>query len=246
MKGNEFKSLREALLKGDPQAIHETRKLSRQVGAELALDGARRKTRRAWRDLRRAVAPLRDHDVTGEHIAAALKRLKVPDSEIGTFQRAWQEQRDELLQELKLPKLPGIPDRPGNLRKKARTALLEQARQLQEEAQAVMQATDPVVWHEWRKKLKQYRYTLEVLTPAPRILKDTLDALGRMQDAEVVLEAVQGEWPHGHQAALTKQEKAARNRARTAVRQLWPELSAHFQAVQDSGGKFRKTGAAKS
>lgn len=240
MKGDEFKPLREALLKGEPQAIHETRKLSRQVGAELALDGAPRKTRRAWRDLRRAVAPLRDHDVTGEHISAALKGLKVPDEEIANFQQAWQEEREELLLELKLPKLPRVPERPGNFSKKARTALLKQARQIQEEGQAVMQSTDPVVWHEWRKSLKQYRYTLEVLTPAPRILKDALDALGRMQDAEVVLEAVQDEWIHGHQAALVKQENAARNGARSAVRGLWPELNAHLQAVQDSGGKFRK------
>ena len=85
-----------------------------------------------------------------------------------------------------------------------------------------------------------------MLAPAPQILKDTLDALGRMQDAEVVLDAVAHDWPHGHRDALIKQETAARNRARTAVRKLWPDLKAHFQDVQDSKGKIKKPRAAKS
>lgn len=246
MKGDEFRSLREALIRGEPEAVHETRKLSRQVGAELSLDGAPRKARRAWRDLRRAVAPLRDHDVTGEHIAAALKRLKVPQAEVGAFQDAWAHKRQGMLDELKLPELPRVPERPGNFKKKARSAIVKQAQRLQDDAVEVLAASDSVVWHEWRKDLKQYRYTHEVLAPAPQILKDTLDALGRMQDAEVVLDAVAHDWPHGHRDALIKQETAARNRARTAVRKLWPDLKAHFQDVQDSKGKIKKPRAAKS
>lgn len=242
MKGDEFKPLREALVRGEPTAIHETRKLSRQVGAELALDGSPRRARRAWRDLRRAVAPLRDHDVMGEHISNALKRLHTPAGEITGFQSAWAEKRAALLADLKLPELPRIPERPGNFRKKARHSLVKQAGRLQEDAQDVLSSTDPVTWHEWRKDLKQYRYTLEVLTEAPRILKDTLDALGRMQDAEVVLDTVTPpEWPYGHREALIKQETAARNRARSTVRKHWPELNAHFEAVQENRGKFKKS-----
>ena len=246
MKGDEFKPLREALFRGEPKAVHETRKLSRQVGAELALDGAPRKARRAWRDLRRAVAPLRDHDVTGEHIAAALKRLKVPQTEITAFQDAWAHKRQDMLKDLNLPELPRVPEQPRNFKKKARSAMLKQARRLQDDAAEVLKATDSVIWHEWRKDLKQYRYTHEVLSAAPQILKDTLDALGRMQDAEVVLDAVTHDWPYGHAVALMKQETGARNRARTAVRKLWPELNAHFQDVLDSKGKIKKPKTAKN
>ncbi|RJF72171.1 CHAD domain-containing protein [Deinococcus cavernae] len=242
MKGDEFRPLREALERGEPQAVHETRKLSRQVGAELSLDGAPRKARRAWRDLRRAVAPLRDHDVTGEHITSALKRLKAPLPEIAQFEQAWAEKRQGLLADLHLPELPRVPERPGNFKKKARSALLKQSQRLQEDAATVLKASDSVVWHEWRKALKQYRYTHEVLAPAPKILKDTLDALGRMQDAEVVLDAVAHDWPHGHQEALIKQESGARNRARRTVQKLWPELNAHFQEVQSRQGKLGKKG----
>lgn len=246
MKGDEFRPLREALIRGEPGAVHETRKLSRQVGAELSLDGAPRKARRAWRDLRRAVAPLRDHDVTGEHIAAALKRLKVPQAEIAGFQAAWAQKRQGMLNELKLPELPRVPEQPGNFKKKARSAIVKQAQRLQNDAAEVLSASDSVIWHEWRKDLKQYRYTHEVMAPAPRILKDTLDALGRMQDAEVVLDAVTHDWPYGHADALKKQETAARNRARSAVRKLWPDLNTHFQEVQDSKGKIRKPKEPKS
>ena len=95
--GAQLSGMWPALVQGDPKAVHETRKLTRKVGAELSVTGAPKKVRRAWRDLRRAVAPLRDHDVAGEHLAAALEEQGRPPHEIADFRRDWQRRRAELL-----------------------------------------------------------------------------------------------------------------------------------------------------
>lgn len=226
-----LKALQEALAVGDPKAIHEVRKLSRKVGAELALADAPRKQRRLWRTVRRTAAPLRDHDITGEHISNAMKKLKVPASEIAAFQAAWATERHKHLQDVEWPKLIE-PQKPKKLKKKARASLPEQARHLHRSGAEILPTHDSARWHDWRKEMKRYRYTLEVLGDAPRVVKDVLDALGRIQDAEVVMDAVGGpDWKFGHSDALVKQEQAARTRARTKVRQLWPALEAHFEAV---------------
>jgi len=49
----------EALERGEEGAVHEVRKLSRQAGAVLGALEAPKKIQRAWRALRRAVAPQR-------------------------------------------------------------------------------------------------------------------------------------------------------------------------------------------
>ena len=53
----------EALERGKEEAVHEVRKLSRKAGATLKALEAPKKIQRAWRAIRRAVAPLRDWDV---------------------------------------------------------------------------------------------------------------------------------------------------------------------------------------
>lgn len=218
--------------------MHESRKLSRKVGAELSLGGSPKKARRAWRDLRRALAPLRDHDVMGEHLTAALRELGAPEGEVTAFGAAWAQERAALWEAAVLPDLPPIPERPSGFRKRARAALLAQAGAIQAQAAEVLRARKTERWHEWRKELKRYRYTLEALGEVPGAVKATLDALGRLQDAEVLLGALEApEWPYGHAPALRAREQAARRQAQREVRALWGALDAHLNEVQASGGK---------
>lgn len=220
-----------ALERGDPKAIHEVRKLSRKVGAELSLADAPRKHRKLWRTIRRTAAPLRDHDITGEHIATAMQKLKVPAKEITAFQKAWAAQRAQHLIGLEWPKLTQA-QKPKKLKKKARASLPQLALELRQSGAEILPTHDSERWHDWRKEMKRYRYTLEVLGDAPKVVKDVLDALGRIQDAEVVMDTVsKPDWAYGYAEALVKQEQAARTRARTRVRQLWPALEEHFQAI---------------
>ncbi|THF71400.1 CHAD domain-containing protein [Deinococcus sp. Arct2-2] len=220
-----------AVKDGDPKAIHEARKLTRKVAAELALTDAPKKVRRAWRDLRRAVAPVRDRDAAGEHVRAALHELNASAAEIATFDRDWQSKRAEALAAMKLPKLSKDVPRPKHFKRKVRAALAQQSAEILEAAPKVLRARTTETWHEWRKTLKHYRYTLELLEPAPSALTDVLDGLGRLQDAEVVLDILTGEarLPHS-KAALIQREKGARQEAQRQVRQAWPALEAVLQS----------------
>ena len=57
---------------------------------------ASKKTERAWRDLRRAAAPLRDHDVAGGHLREALTdNLQAWEGEEGSVM----EEHAELIEE---------------------------------------------------------------------------------------------------------------------------------------------------
>ncbi|MFB9993111.1 CHAD domain-containing protein [Deinococcus oregonensis] len=216
-----------AVQEGDPRAVHEARKLTRKVAAELALSDAPKKVRRAWRDLRRAVAPIRDRDAAGEHLRAALKELHASEAEIHTFEQDWQNKRAEALAALKLPKMGGHVPHPKHFKRKVRAALAEQSAEILAAAPRVLRARKPETWHEWRKTLKHYRYTLELLEPAPTALTDVLDGLGRLQDAEVVLDILTGEaWLPQSKDALIEREKKARQDAQRQVRQAWPALEA--------------------
>lgn len=219
---------------GDPKAVHEARKLTRKVAAELALTDAPKKVRRAWRDLRRAVAPIRDRDAAGEHLRVALEELQAPATEVAAFEEGWQHLRAEALAALHLSKLTSnlskdVP-RPKHFKRKVRAALADQGAQILEAAPRVLRARKLGTWHEWRKALKQYRYTLELLEPAPTALTDVLDGLGRLQDAEVVLDILASEtWlPHSRDALIAR-EKEARKEAQRKVRQAWPALEAQLQ-----------------
>lgn len=222
------------LVQGDPKAVHEARKLTRKVAAELAVSGAPKKVRRAWRDLRRAVAPLRDHDVAGEHLAAALSEEGRPKREINAFKRDWQERRTDLLAGVQWPEMPPTVERPDKFKRRARRALAHEAQSLLEDTPEVLTAEDPDTWHEWRKALKHYRYTLELLEDSPEVLTDTLDALGRMQDAEVVRGLLEehGLLPDQREALLAR-ELEARQAAQEQVRVLWPDLKKHLKAQRD-------------
>ena len=219
------------LVQGDPKAVHEARKLTRKVAAELAVTGAPKKVRRAWRDLRRAVAPLRDHDVAGDHLAAALEEQGRPKREITAFRREWQERRAALLAGVQWPEMPPVSGRPDKFRRRARRALAHEAEALLGDTPGVLSAEDPTTWHEWRKALKHYRYTLELVGESPEVLTDTLDALGRMQDAEVVRGLLdERDLLPDQRGALLDRELVARHTAQDQVRALWPELKRHLKA----------------
>ncbi|UQN06956.1 CHAD domain-containing protein [Deinococcus sp. QL22] len=214
-----------AVQSGDPKAVHEARKLTRKVAAELALTDAPKKVRRAWRDLRRAVAPIRDRDAAGEHVRAALEELNASATEIAAFERGWQGKRAEALAALHLPRLIKDVPRPKHFKRKVWAALAEQSAEILDAAPKVLRARKTETWHEWRKTLKHYRYTLELLEPAPTALTDVLDGLGRLQDAEVVLDILTTEtWlPHSKDALIEREQKA-RQESQQQIRQAWPAL----------------------
>ncbi|AFD24919.1 CHAD domain-containing protein [Deinococcus gobiensis] len=227
-----------ALAQGDPQAVHEARKLTRKVAAELKLGDAPKKTRRAWRDLRRAVAPLRDRDVAFGHIGEALDELGQGGAGREAFAADWGRQRAEAVAALKLPKVPTDAPRPKHLGRRAREALTEQAGELLASGPGVLKARRPDTWHEWRKALKNYRYTLELLREPPDALKAVLDSLGRLQDAEVVLDILEHEpWLEGARADLIARERRIRLESRKEVRAQWPALEAHLNRVLETGGR---------
>ena len=222
------------LERGEEEAVHEARKLTRKVQAELRVADAPKKTKRAWRDLRRAVAGVRDLDAAGEHLAAALTDLKVPKREVTRFQKDWAAARQGAVQAMRLPAMPPTFERPGGWKRRVREALDSDRHELLQEGRAVLNSQDTALWHEWRKHLKRYRYTLETLDDSPRPLLDVLDGLGRMQDAEVARALLQAEpWLPAHRDALLKREEGAQQAAMAKVRAAWPALEAHLQGRPD-------------
>lgn len=226
------------LTAGDPKAVHEARKLTRRASAELAASGAPKSARRAWRDLRRAAAALRDHDVAGDHIAAALEEGGRSAAEVGQFRTDWAERRAHLLARTEWPAAPEVVARPEDFRDRVRRALRREARDLLEEAPGVLKADQAEIWHDWRKRLKHYRYTLELQEGAPKVLTETLEALGRMQDAEVVRALLtEHDYVPGQRKPLQKREKEARLASQAQVRALWPELKKHLKAQRKKVGR---------
>ncbi|WP_133161844.1 CHAD domain-containing protein [Deinococcus koreensis] len=220
-----------ALETGDPEAVHQARKLTRKAQAELRIASAPKRVRRAWRELRRAVAPVRDRDAAGEHLVAALTRLGVPRKEVTAFQTAWAAGRERQFSAITLPAQPGSVKRPKRWRARARRVLARDARALQQEALRVLATGDPEPWHDWRKHLKRYRYTLGLIGAAPKALLEVLEHLGRMQDAQVVAELLTREtWLPQYREALLNAEAGASRQAQAHIRAGWPALAEHLQA----------------
>lgn len=216
---------------GAPEALHQVRKLSRRAQAQLRVAGAPRRTRRAWRKLRRAVAPVRDHDVAGQHLVGALNQLGAPPEEVAGFQAAWAAGRQRLLAAVHLPGPPPRVRRPQRWKARVQKVLGKDARALLREAAAVLESGEPGRWHQWRKHLKRYRYTLELTSAAPAPLLQVLEHLGRLQDAQVARELLSGDngLPE-HRSALLAAEAAAARQARARVREVWPALAEHLQS----------------
>ncbi|ABF44519.1 MULTISPECIES: CHAD domain-containing protein [Deinococcus] len=235
-----LKPLWDALRAGDPQAVHAARKLTRRAQAELRVAEAGKKTERAWRDLRRAAAPLRDHDVAGGHLREALTELGVPDSTLAYFDQTWAERRAALLTQTAWPELPPTFNLHRGWKGRARRLIEKDGQKLRRDGEAVLASDDPEQWHAWRKRLKRYRYTLDLLGAVPPVVTGTLEALGRLQDAEVVLGVLHADPDllRYERDRLIAREEAAHAAARRQVRELFPAL-----AKQLSGQDGEQAGA---
>ncbi|WP_034385727.1 CHAD domain-containing protein [Deinococcus sp. YIM 77859] len=222
-----LKPLWDDLRAGDPRAVHEARKLSRRAQAELRVANAGKKAERAWRELRRAAAPLRDHDVAGEHLRSALLELDVPTSTLAYFDQTWAERRAALLAQTTWPERPTSFALASGWKGRARRLLEKDRAKLVREGQAALASSDPEQWHAWRKRLKRHRYTLALLGEVPPAVTDMLEALGRLQDAEVVLAILHRDPDllRFERARLIAREETARHAARERVRELFPELA---------------------
>lgn len=231
-----LKVLWDDLRAGDPGAVHAARKLTRRAQAELRVAEAGRKTERAWRDLRRAAAPLRDHDVAGGHLRAALTELGVPADTLAYFDRTWAERRAALLTQTVWLDRPRGFDLASGWKGRARRLARKDGEDLRQSGEAALASHDAELWHAWRKRLKRYRYTLDLLGEVPPVVTDTLEALGRFQDAEVVLGLLHGDPDllRYERARLIAREEVARNKAQGRVRELFPEL-ARLLSVGDAG-----------
>ncbi|WP_104989737.1 CHAD domain-containing protein [Deinococcus sp. NW-56] len=231
-----LRPLWDALTAGDPEAVHRARKLTRRAQAELRVADAGGKTERAWRDLRRAAAPLRDHDVAGDHLRQALTELDVPGDTLAYFDRTWAERRAARLAATEWPDPPPAFKLKRGWKDRARRLIRKDGKRLLAAGEAVLATHDAEQWHDWRKRLKRYRYTLALLGEVPPVLTDTLEALGRFQDAEVVLELLHGDPDllRYERARLIAREEVARNKAQERVRELFPEL-ARLLSVGDAG-----------
>lgn len=201
------------------------RQLSRRAQAQLRVARAPKASRHAWRDLRRAVAPLRDRDVTGAHLLAGLRDLGVHRAERNVFRDEWAAARGARLGALTLPALPPKVKRPRHVKARARKRLKRDAGALLREGDGAMDSEHADVWHAWRKHLKQYRYTLALLGKPPPALIRVLQALGQMQDARTVHTLLSTEgWLPAHRGALLAREEQAQSGAQARARRSWPAL----------------------
>jgi len=229
----ELRDLWDDLRAGHPEAVHEARKLSRRAGAELRVSDAGKRKRREWRDLRRAAAPLRDHDVTGEHLRAALTELGVEAGTLAYFDQTWAERRRSLLAGTVWPERPRGFDLRGDWKARARKLAPKDGKKLLQEGETALASREPELWHDWRKRLKRSRFTLDLLGEEPPVLRDVLGALGRLQDAEVVLAVLHSDPDllRYERARLIAREEAARHAAQERVRELFPALARQMQSA---------------
>ena len=215
------------LQRGQAEAVHEARKLTRRAQAALRVDGGHGRARRAWRDLRRMLAPVRDWDAVGVHLRASLVELGASPRSLQRFDAAWARERAARWAEVQLPdKRPPYPT-PGDHPKRLRRRLESDWAQLLERAPQQLAASDETEWHTLRKALKALRYTWELSAEPPEALLKLLEALGRVQDAHVALAALDHPaLPARHRPALEARERADQAAALAEARQLWPAVAA--------------------
>lgn len=155
--------------------------------------------------------------------------------EIEQFKAAWAIRRESVLAELTLPKRPSSYVLPGHWKRRVRATLAEDRSALREEAAGVVTTQDPVVWHTFRKHLKRYRYTAELLEKVPGVVLDVLDHLGQIQDAQVLLDLLSREaWLPSHRDRLMDQARKDQEEAKQRVRERRDELMRHFEGGADS------------
>ena len=219
----------EALERGEEEAVHEVRKLSRQAGAVLGALEAPKKIQRAWRALRRAVAPMRDWDVLRDLLRSRLDELKVPLETLQKFEEDWQLEREKRFGYLVLPAKPHSFDTPKHFDKLLEEAIEDEWPKLRRTAKRILSLEPSVLWHDWRKKLKHYRYLLEALGKDTTDLRAALQSLGRVQDAEVLIATLEdpaqfpGLLPE-LRGKITQLERGTMQEAAEKVRSSWAQF----------------------
>ncbi|GGJ20337.1 CHAD domain-containing protein [Deinococcus roseus] len=222
-------SIWDELEKGNEEAIHEARKLTRKAQADLRAVGASRKTQKPWKKLRQTIAPIRDLDVTLSNLKKLLKDLHADAVTLELLGLHYQTLRLRMWSEVRLPARPkGVADADPE---QVKETLQEDWAALKKEARKVLKSDDATAWHSWRKHLKRYRYTWEILAEAPTALVDLLGHLGNMQDMEVLKAELQGapEFLHPYlpelQELLNQQHQEEQQRA-VSVWQEWSNTHA--------------------
>ena len=219
-----------ALLDGDPEAVHRVRKLTRRAQAHLRVSRSPGRTRRAWRELRQMISPIRDRDVTSQHLLETLRAWQLPQGELRTFRQKWARARREAFAALTFPQGPPEIELRKYWKRHARDVLERDREEMQREGVRVLDSEDPEDWHSWRKQLKRYRYTLELVGKVPGELEEVLQGLGRMQDAQVIREVLAGGmWLPAYRERLLEREGQELLEARAQVRTRWPALQRHLR-----------------
>ncbi len=215
------------LLAGHPTAVHETRKITRRAQAALRADGGHKKARLAWRDLRRAISPVRDWDAVGVHLREGLTELGAGAQVLKRFDHAWMTERAARWAQLQLPEHPPRYRAHKHHRARLHHRLERDWQRLIAEGPQHLAAAEDAEWHVLRKQLKALRYTWELQGEPPADLLALLEALGRVQDANVALEAIRHPaLPATYRARLEARERVAQVAALAEARRLWPIVAA--------------------
>lgn len=222
------------LEQGDPSAIHEVRKLSRRVDAGLYVLGASKKVRQSWKVLRRAAAPLRDWDVFADCVRDHLKKTSASVGVQERFEEAWGSERSRRYAYWVLPAQPAALETESLVQKLPKQRLDEMLHEewakLKRKAKRSLDSGYSPAWHEWRKRLKRFVHILEFRTEVPPALSLLLKELGRLQDAQLVLDTLGSTDPLvlglGFQdvdSLRTAQDRILEHKVKKVV-ELWSEL----------------------
>ncbi len=215
---------------GDASAIHEVRKLTRKAGAELRAWGASKKIQGSWRALRRAIAPLRDWDVIGEQLEQHLSRDGASEALKQAMLEDWDAERNQRYAYLVLPAKPHPFEAPKNAEKNTNEVLTEVLHddwgKLRRMAKRILPDDISSAWHDFRKKLKRFRHTLELLRNPPAVLLELLRHLGRIQDADILIAVLKDpqklvSLDHNTRESWIAQEKQIRLEQAEEVRRTW-------------------------
>ena len=224
------------LEKGDEEAIHEARKLTRKAQAYLRAIQAPRKAQKPWKKLRQTIAPFRDLDVTLDHLKKLLRDLQADPVTLELLSLHFSTQRMRMWSEAGLPSRPRNLPEPDDLSDQVRDTLEEDWTALKKEARKVMKSQEAAAWHTWRKHLKRYRYTWEIQGEAPAELLELLKHLGHMQDMEVLKGKLEDapEFLHPYLPELRELISQQHDEAQKKASELWQGWSNTHQVLIES------------
>ncbi|WP_421620765.1 CHAD domain-containing protein [Alkalilimnicola ehrlichii] len=192
---------------GDPhEAVHQARKRFKELRALLrlfrpTLGRKRAQAENAWyRDQARALSGYRDAQAVLETVDALSERFRLPTQQeaLGACRRALEARRDRLAAEEGdlagqmanlVDELHGARQRIADWPSKAEgaDAFLGGFQRCYQAGGQALQASrfsdDPEAWHEWRKRVKDYWYHVQVLRPLwPPLMKTLQSELKTLSD----------------------------------------------------------------